>query len=375
MASGDIDFDELDKAVTSLMGGVKDATQKDDTPQPKTLTISSTLKPGEQPEYNRLDEVAKRIGKETLIGRGERTTVEDLTDLDEEDKAEEKQPGVEMSSPKPPVADIATGPSVPAAHRPKSGRFMDVVHPSSDMRAPAFPVLAIPERYPVSTANSAPRTPEPPENQADRESPLTNVASALPPTEPLTPFLPDAKVEKRPLGENSTLGAIPSPFEETERHQEHPRQDVPADTESAPVTENIPEVLEEGSRTDDQAVTETNAEPTTQTHEEKTLQAIESGIDPSEQPEPETEASIRAVESGDTEKLTVEMAGSYLSEKTLSESEDTGAIYDVKEYHQPLQHPPKHKSGWMTVVMVVAIILVVCIIFGVATYFILGAGA
>ncbi len=46
----DIDFDELDKAVNSLMGGVKG---KPDGSESKTLTIAPTLKEGEQPAYDK----------------------------------------------------------------------------------------------------------------------------------------------------------------------------------------------------------------------------------------------------------------------------------------------------------------------------------
>ena len=103
----ELDFDELDKAVSSLMGNVK---EKDVDTRSKTLDVSTTLAPDETPAYSKLEQAAEKIDGET-------------TDIGEQT--------VSLSEEKPELT-----PALPAnpVSTPKSGRFMDVVHPSSDMR-------------------------------------------------------------------------------------------------------------------------------------------------------------------------------------------------------------------------------------------------
>lgn len=284
----DIDFDELDKAVNSLMGGVK---SKSDREEAKTLTIATTLKEGEQPAYDKIQHAAERIGSETLTSPTEKTAV--LTTIAEDQVNVISLPGnLEASSttpliePIPPVVNqtpvVETPPVVqpsvlqaPAAPKAPSGRFMDVMHPSSDMKtastsqAPAVrPLMTTPNNppttiptpssivvpnrqaavvsvvppaeltqpQPVAEAVPVAQTPElpqqptvvaaPPATVAPQPTPATPetvsplvdpvvvepvvvsetlvVTETIEAPEPLiSPFLPDAKVEKRPLGGSS----------------------------------------------------------------------------------------------------------------------------------------------------------------------------
>lgn len=138
----DFDFEELDRAVSSL------ATQ--DTPvQSPTPIASAPVAGAPQPAPAPVTPV---------------------------------QPSTVPQAPAAPVA--APVAPTPVAPRPRAGRFMDVVHPSSDMR---------------TTTPVAPR--------ADTPAPLVAPTSSIPemPADTMTeaapsPFLPDAKVEKRPLG-------------------------------------------------------------------------------------------------------------------------------------------------------------------------------
>ncbi len=74
----------------------------------------------------------------------------------------------------------------PAARR-SSGRFMDVMHPSADMRTSARPTV------PVSTAPEVPI-----EKPAVIQPEATQAINEAAPQD--SPFIPDAVVEKRPLG-------------------------------------------------------------------------------------------------------------------------------------------------------------------------------
>lgn len=349
----DIDFDELDKAVNSLMGNVgKDRT--DDGPKENTFTVSSTLKPGEKPEYEKLGEVAKTIGSETLVGRGELTIVEELdskvksvsseTKEDLEPKSEATEPVVMSTAPIVLAKESESAlpkPIVPAVKRPASGRFMDVVHPSSDMKSSSTPALVESSRNETVT-------------EAIKPVPVKSVVPSVDPA-PLTPFLPDAKVEKRPLGEAAPTGSG-APFKDdigaTDKNESADKGDTPSNEITG---------VEDKKDYDNQKPIDATAIVETLSDEEKQLQALESsGEELSQGP------TISAVESGDTENLTKNG-----DQKPADET--AGDIYDVKGDHQPLAHPAKQKSGWGTVIIIILVILVFAALAG-AAYFIFGFG-
>ncbi len=365
--SNDIDFDELDKAVSSLMGSVA-PERSDDAPKQKTLSISSTLKPGENPAYARLDEVAKSIGNETLVTDGERTVdVDDaaatppVVTLEPQVPATESivppvappQPSVETVS-QPvvvPAAAVVSQPSVapapeavssssipaPTVPRPATGRFMDVVHPSSVMRSADTLEAALPVR-PAGDVQPTPVAPVQPSADV-----------------PLTPFIPDAKVEKRPLG---GIGAIPSPFDDDKTTDITGSADEP----TVDVATQINAELSEAKRSDDaQPVLDASAFESATPAESPEINAIESTEVTSDSPsQPDT---IAVVESGDTEHL----------KDAHGAPDKEGTIYDVANQSQPLVHPAKQKSGWGVVVIIIVIIIVAAAL-GAAAYFILGLG-
>lgn len=331
----DIDFDELDKAVNSLMGGVGDkALEKDDQQKLQTLSINSTLKDDEKPAYDKLEQAAQKIGGETLVSDEDRTTVENLPPLsDDSMPAATPTNSAEKSS-----ADDASVPSLspvtPAVKRPSSGRFMDMVHPSADMRSPSTPSFVMP-------------TPEAPSQptQPKATPPTPAVSGPL----PQSPFLPDAKVEKRPLGGEPSAD-----------------EPVVADTGVTPggnevveteIINNDEKKIDDGTGDEQRPLDATGLDIEAAMQERK-LQSIESAA------ATETEAapvSIQAVESGDTGK-----AAQHTTEPAADKS---GDIYNVGEYHQPLNHPAKQKSGWGIVVVIIVIIVLAMAAAG-AAYFI-----
>lgn len=340
----DIDFDELDKAVSSLMGGV--GTDKaDDAPKQKTLTISGTLEPGEDPAYTKLDEVARSIGNETLTTDDERTVDVDESSQEaasqstRESVSRPTQPSspVQASVAAPPAAaepPVVALPPSPAVQRPATGRFMDVVHPSSAMRGAA----ALDTTPPIRTSSPQVAT-----------TGTAQIASDV----PLTPFLPDAKVEKRPLG---GTGAVPSPFDDGPTDAA-PQAPEPKVEETTSINS---EPLQNQTKDDLQPVLDASTYEQEDTAESAEIAAVEST-----EVTPETSASksgsIASVESGDTEHLKNPQANHQ------------GAIYDVENQPQALAHPTKQKSGWGTVIMIVIIIIIAAAV-GAAAYFILGLG-
>jgi hypothetical protein len=346
---GELDFDELDKAVNNLMGSVKG--EDSDVPQPKVLNISSTLQADEKPEYQKLGEVAKTIGGETWDADREKTVVEnsDLSALP--DKLPIESVDVPVA---PPVATQA--PKTPAAPRTANGRFMDVVHPSADMRAPSSPTtLEVPAR-PVKQETPTTLTAPTATKEPGTESSNNEAAS-------MTPFLPDAneKVEKRPLG------SVPSPF--PDRLEESASDDKSQPIETGPVNSEYSD--DNDKKDQDQQILNPSDFNTELSSQEQALQKIESA----EVSEYRTaEESLQDVESADTEKQGSfdEKSGGNI--KANDATEPAGAIYDVKDYHQPLSHPAKQKSGWGTIIIII-LIIAICITLAAGAYFILGPGA
>ncbi len=334
--TSDIDFDELDKAVNSLMGGVKPQDRvDDDAPKAKTLEVKDTLQPGEDPKYDKLGEVASSIGSETLDGEREKTVVEEFTPDADPDEA----PAPRLPIEEKPVEPAPTE-RPPAVRRPTNGsRFMDVVHPALDMKA-----TTPPPSFTTSRTISSVSTPvEPPSHPDDQP--------------PLTPFLPDAnaKVEKRPLG-----GVDPEPEPE-----------VPVDqaTEQAIEPVNVPPA-EPVSEDSEQNVQPAAAVPEL-SEEESLLQSIES------RPIDESildEASIRNVESGDTGTIhNDEQRDSH--KKSHDKQTDANAIFDTENYHKPLKTAPKKKMGALKITGIVLLVIVLSAAVGAgAVYILFGMG-
>ncbi len=338
----DIDFDELDKAVNSLMGKVGSETL-DDADKTKTLDINTTLKADDKVHYDAIGKAAEKIGDESLTNDNSVVELdEDLTKLPDEMQLPVSEPvsAAEISAP----ALVTTPtPEKPAIKRPSSGRFMDVVSSKADMRS------AAPSRL---TQNRIGTTIQPfsaitPDAASDTDTPPDVPA----PDVPLTPFLPDANVEKRPLG-----GGMPSAVDT--RNDEITGTDIP--TETNLFDENPDKSVDNGGDDDQRPLDASAFEKESTTELELTkIESEETSVD-----EPLT---IEKVESGDTENLknpdkaTREHAAQITGSRIGNAD---GAIYDTKNYHQPINHPPKQKSGWGRVVIILLIILLAVAIAG-----------
>jgi hypothetical protein len=282
--------------------------------------------------------MAKKIGSETLTENTGKPESQD-------EPADDKKP--DEAAPQVAVA--------PGVKRSANGRFMDVVHPSSDMR---------------SAASSSPSV------SARTVSPLSVGAPVASDSEDhgsLTPFLPDAneKVEKRPLG-----GAA-SPFSDETGDDKKPESDEAgrkdAD-EQEPIVIETSSINSEGhaeiDKSGDLQQTIDATEIIESSPEEKRLLEIES----KEEIEPDFSVAepkidtIEMVESGDTEHL---RGKSDKDNHHGKKGEKADAILGTEEFHQPLAHPKKQKSGWGKVLVIVLIIIIFAAAGG-AAYLLLG---
>ena len=307
----DIDFDELDKAVNSLMGTAASPTIAKDEAQSVPVSPKEDV---------------------PVVTSAPAST------------------GAPSSSVPPPTP--AARPVMPAQRR--SGRFMDMVHTSSDMTssrpspAPSREGLSVAPRSQTgqpmpavevtaeaaSSSTSAPAWPDPLELASSQPSaepapeaePEPSPAPAVAPTEPEpsaqsldSPFLTDAKVEKRPLNPGASADEAPAeePVVPTDA-DETPKPFVPAELNSDLVA------IESGEPKND-APAEAN-------------------------PIAKTETAVPSTPSGPSS-----IAQQYREEPN-SGDQSHAAIYDTSQFQAPLSHPAKKKSGWLWVVWVVLLL-------------------
>lgn len=397
----DIDFDELDKAVNSLMSNVGKETlpEKTEDDDVRTVTIPSTL-----------DNDGDGIADATPTPEQADTPSDENTSANLEDTAK--------PAAAPATASVATR---------RGGRFMDVVHPSSDMKSATAPVkplsrhgvtiapsanlgadLAVPTANdtpaaeapePVETPAPAPAVsePEPTDHHSDWPDPIDlheakqaapepeaeEPVSAEPvetpaPAEPVapeaseaaepapltSPFLADAKVEKRPLGGAPTT---------------EPAKEAKPDTTLEPKLDDTADTTPEEPAKTAQIGAEVKAEELAQPlppELQGDLVAIEADPsaahdtdktdgEPAKQESSKPEASAPAAAPAASGPASIPQQ--YKEEPSTGDQE-SGAIYDTETYHQPLAHPAKKKSGWLWILWIV-IILILGAGGGAAVYF------
>ncbi len=239
----------------------------------------------------------------------------------------------------PAAASQAVRSTAPAARR-SSGRFMDVVHPSSDMRPGSEAPKTVRPQTVTPVAMASPVEPTSAETSLeDWQKPLES------------PFLTDAKVEKRPLGgEAPTTNfdpielleepddprieahAMPDPIDfATQSSSEEPDTDLNATIEEVTV-EAEPVVAEQPAA-----------------HSEVPMHAendTASGYgEGSFQPE-----SVEDVPTGPTS-----IHQQYKEQP--SSSKESGPIYDTEAYHQPLTPPVKKKKPSFAILWILLILV------------------
>ena len=313
----DIDFDELDKAVNSIMAG---GTRPSEPSRPEPVSAPSPVSP------------ASSTGE----GHSEITPI---------------SPHAEPAS--------ASRPATRVVPPRRGGRFMDVVHPSSNMRpsAASAPSQQVPRaKGVIEPIDTSMHHPAPDEKELNDLLANADLAPK-PPTfdEPVaSPLITDAKVDKRPLGGADLLA---SGIIEPE-----------APTQGAKVSEPTPEFLDDNANIEDpndQLVPELNSRSDEQRRAElpaelnadllslETDKATPEKVTPTRAPEPKptpTEKQPALISAG-----SIAIQRQYQVESS-SEPAKNGSIYDTDTYHQPLMHPEHKKSGWMWIVWVLLLL-------------------
>lgn len=343
----ELDFDELDRAVNSLMAGASSTNQKSE-PSEKVLEVPTTALAPTTPSPSMSTPVTA--------------------------------PPVRSSSP---VQTPVRSSPAPAARR--GGRFMDVVHPSQGVKkevskpvtreaatiqpsrnlstlsqpelakpveASKTPEVAAPKNDwpdPLDMANfsgsdekneeSAPQdkpTPVAPEpTKKDEDSPL------------VSPFLPDTKVEKRPLGGNVSQNDTPVLVPAVENIDDQ----LPA------TIEDTKPLLPEEFHSDLVAIEADTTHP--EKHNEHSEASIETPRSANDNEEVGKKAEPQTPEK---EKASIPAGSGSIPQQYKEEqptgNQENGAIYDTDTYHQPLSHPAKQKSGWMWVVWIILILVI-----------------
>jgi hypothetical protein len=349
----DIDFDELDRAVSGVLGGSKSSNEPTNEPtsQPQTIqrTERTVLSPAFSSPYS--------AGPSPLVGST--PTVGSAPTVD--------APVIEPILASTPVAPSTPSPSptvstAPAARR-SSGRFMDMVHPSSDMRSktpvPTSPVATRPESSrPQPVRPEATHLQTAPVAQPIVSEPVLPEVPAW--NEPLeSPFLPDAKVEKRPLG-----GGDASKKEDTSDDifdfqgllDDEPEElllEAPEAQERLEAT-TMPDPIDfaaASSVSDSVDSADYDVEPTT--NDTSFTSPVAVVAEPEATPVYEAPVSRVAPEEpiGPTS-----ITPQYKEQP--SSNQETGAMYDTESYHQPVSQPVKKKSGWLTVLWILLLIII-----------------
>jgi|GEM_PF-2093070 hypothetical protein len=167
---------------------------------------------------------------------------------------------------KKPVDDNNKAPlSVPARSNAPKGRFMDLRHPSSDMK-PQSPT--VPKRAPEPTPTPPqpapkptlqPTPPKPVENKAPLSDQKPDEESGQ------SPFLPDASVQKRPLGGNinSEPSSPPAPKDNPNSPLPEELQNGVMSIESSETEDTAASSALTSTHTPDKVAEETTAQPQT----------------------------------------------------------------------------------------------------------------
>lgn len=382
----DLDFDELDRAVSSVLG-VKDTSAKE-------------------------------------------KAVEDAADLHEIDQPTDGQ-GVATSSDE----SVASGQMIekkPLVERRPTGRFMDVMHSSSDMKSRPKPTtvshtsttitpiggtshedkvstdtaegsapIAPPkteESIPRDTNDSADAGqhtfPDPldfhnfsiedtgeaalaqsseqeADNSDNHDLALDTMASELngidglviKDNEPVsvdTPFLNGSTIEKRPLGAFSVNAedvetSLLSVKEETLTDSDEKSSEVITNDED----DSEHNVISE--RKDDIDSDDTSAERDAQT-------LLDAEVIPEELKGEIVSIEASPVEAPASSPLAAGSIQPQYTEKVQVSDNEPTPVFDTTDYHQPLKHAPKQKSGWLGVMLII-VFIVAGIGAGAAVYF------
>lgn len=381
----ELDFDELDKAVNSLMGDVDTSKRNPglDDPEDNVVTLTTAEATPAAPAASVSAVSASQTSADSSLAVKRRGQFMDVIHPSSDMKAtpakvnrqgasvepttavtmpESPQPAVatdalaeaavsslDMESTGtaiPPVAQTTATPDAPIDAAPAATEL-----PKSDWPDPID--LAMQDEEPIKATEAVSSTEPAPESAATVPSDTSHQESGEAPSEQIptevvdevaqpavdaplsSPFLPDAKVEKRPLGMpvpvelEQQLEPAPSP---TEQREEETSPANEAESQINPVVP-LPSELQSDILALESSNSQPIAEATTATQAETPTVGVES----------------------------MAVGGSIpqqYQEQQRSSTGDSTPIYDTSTHTQPLEKPKKKKSPLVLVVVVLVLALV-----------------
>jgi hypothetical protein len=264
----------------------------------------------------------------------------------------------------PPVVSAAIDtPSTPPSIAPSlserrsSGRFMDVVHPSSDMRPSVVSPRPVQQAKQQTTAQA--NWPDPidiNESTSDPEPVIMTTPLEVAPNDvpaPLeSPFLADAKVEKRPLGAFSN-----------EVHESGPTDSL---TGAATVPEDAPDLLgADISKSSDHPI---EADTPMPAELQPGLLSIEANEDPDATKSDSSAFKASPAPSEPTEPIGPTSITQQYTQQPSTGDKPAATIFDAQAYKKPQARQGKKKSGAL-IVLWIFLLLVIGAGVGAAVYF------
>ena len=358
----DLDFDELDRAVSSLLGGDAVAVpEAANVPAPPEVVAVTT------PE----EAAAVSVVKKPMIERRSSGRFMDVMHASSDMKNHQKPAVSRQAATIAPLADVTV--SAPAEAEPSLPVATEVTIEETaavpDVDAHTFPDPLDFHNFSAKDSVVSDDVAVDTNDNNDHTAALDRVASELNELDGLiaedatqvsvdTPFVNGTSIEKRPLGAfsvdtadaDTSLLSVAAPAEEAEVHTEEP----------APSTEEV-------AATDVEAV----AVDATGEREAQTIPDVEVVPD-------ELQSDIVAIEAAEvtspmpTSTATTMAAGSIsqqYAEKLSPVIDEPTPVFDTTQYHQPLKHGPKQKSGWVGV-LIISVLIVAGIGAGAVMYFV-----
>lgn len=389
----DLDFDELDRAVNSLIN-------KNDA-----LKVTTEVKKAEVPVVNPTP-VAVPVSKPTPISVA--PTPKPAPSPTVVVNSRPAAVNVTKAPTKPSISPMIPPISANAVKRPNSGNFMDMMGASSNMRAPQTvqkPAMT-PQKPPLNnlqtrqrpnipTPFTRPFTSQPPAASVYKP-PVIPMANLGRPTvgmngEQITPFLTDTKVEKRPLNAFSTELTENAASEAPKLPPDPINEQV---NQEAKLGEAINQLENKAFPTDTHSmfaganlgINNKDASTLLPPELQNELLSIESDMTPIKEEDMKSEAVAASAPTPIVQSTPVSQSTPAVSapvaqpvapvatsipqqykEQPSTSDQTNGAIYDAA-YHKALLHPVKRKNGWMWVVWTIAL-LVVGVLSGVGVYY------
>ena len=206
-------------------------------------------------------------------------------------------------------------------------------------------------------------TPESPVSETEPSTNSAMMASELEhdPDSMESPFLPDAKVEKRPLGETASAEPMANA---PDQPQATPDQSVGTDATPADSTtiEQLPAELSShvmDVESDSTSQPETAAAPVSSTPE---TAPAEPAASPSTKPAEPAPAADAPAQPAPVTPASNQLVGALpprqpaTTDQAATDDDVKHSIYDTD--HQPMKHEQKHSSGWFAVVIIGSMLVI-----------------